>query len=485
MKRQTLRFLTLTIAVLSMLSGGVLASETVLLATGDAGRIADYTDVYCMDLAYDEDLVIEVTNIKAATLGDNQEYRYELYKREIVVNEDGIETVEDILMRYIDVDSVGLYLDFNFHPFFVYDMPITMVIKRFVSVDGDNWVESAGERVFTGAENEYFTQTETHCVNELPITGEYHYADGRTDTYTFHYGEEGVEDKLEYTFYEDTELGCIREYTIKCELVDVPIVEVEPLGEICLTDGQLVINYSIMRGNPTSCHITFDEVAHNAGYKDLDVELNETNTITLDLVSTQCSEYGINLQFFNNSSVEECQSDVYSQHFAITLGGYVHEKWTDVLFVDNNDKNCTPECDNDLKFNAYQWYKNGKLLEGETGQYYYEEGGLNGVYYVVLTDTLGNEYRTCEIERRLTIDEDGNIVPLRIAPVPVDAGQIVNIDTDRNGELRVVDMTGRTIATALKQTDNFNLNAPQKAGAYVITFKDEEGRLESVKLIVK
>ena len=97
------------------------------------------------------------------------------------------------------------------------------------------------------------------------------------------------------------------------------------------------------------------------------------------------------------SSSEDCKrSEPQTITFAINLDGFVHRKGNDVVFVDNSGKSQEEE----LTFTAYQWYKNGEAIEGETGQYYYEYLGLNGYYQVVMTGTDGQIYHSCIYEMR-------------------------------------------------------------------------------------
>ena len=71
-------------------------------------------------------------------------------------------------------------------------------------------------------------------------------------------------------------------------------------------------------------------------------------------------------------------------------------KGVDVLFVDNSGLHT----EEGLTFTAYQWYKDGRLLEGETEQFYYEYLGLDGYYQVEMTTADGTVYHSCLYEMR-------------------------------------------------------------------------------------
>ena len=185
----------------------------------------------------------------------------------------------------------------------------------------------------------------------------------------------------------------------------------------------------------------------------------------------------------DKNSQSGCESNPITQTFTLNLDGFVHEKWNDVLFVDNNDKNCEPDCDSDLRFASYQWYKNGKLLEGETGQVYHEDGGLNGTYFVIMTDTAGNEYRSCEIERHPVINQAN--ASMQISPVPAQPGETISILTSTDGNIFITDIMGRVINTKTVKGGQLQTSAPLTSGVYTVAFISDSGVPDSKKLIVK
>ena len=75
--------------------------------------------------------------------------------------------------------------------------------------------------------------------------------------------------------------------------------------------------------------------------------------------------------------------------------GLVYRKWDDFMFVDNGIGGGKGT------FVSYQWYKDGKKLEGATEQWYrttlpqYEGAMPSGKYYVRIIDNAGKEYITC------------------------------------------------------------------------------------------
>ena len=71
----------------------------------------------------------------------------------------------------------------------------------------------------------------------------------------------------------------------------------------------------------------------------------------------------------------------------------LYRKWNDFLFVSNKDKGYT----------AYQWYLNGNVIDGATGQYYRipNPSESTNIYHVEVTTPDGNVIESCHV----TFDE--------------------------------------------------------------------------------
>jgi len=77
-----------------------------------------------------------------------------------------------------------------------------------------------------------------------------------------------------------------------------------------------------------------------------------------------------------------------SQNITVNADGedVLVEKWHDVILVDNSSE----------RFSGYQWYRNGRIIDKATNQFYQEIGGLNGCYSVELRLASGGRTRSCE-----------------------------------------------------------------------------------------
>ncbi|MEG1556284.1 MAG: T9SS type A sorting domain-containing protein, partial [Bacteroidales bacterium] len=143
--------------------------------------------------------------------------------------------------------------------------------------------------------------------------------------------------------------------------------------------------------------------------------------------------------------IDECSYDItvrtlFSNQFATAQYGknIIEQRWDDVVVVNNNIDG--------YKFVSYQWYRNGEMIPGATGQYYQEVGGLSGFYSVRLIAqdlATGNmiEYMTCDFA-------SADTKAVKVYPVPAKTYQEITIELDLTEEelngalLDIFDMKG-------------------------------------------
>lgn len=70
------------------------------------------------------------------------------------------------------------------------------------------------------------------------------------------------------------------------------------------------------------------------------------------------------------------------------VGVEQYSKWTDVIFIPDPD---------DI-YVSYQWFHDGLILAGETGQYYYAPAGLSGTYHALMQTKTGTQVQSCPAE---------------------------------------------------------------------------------------
>ena len=180
-----------------------------------------------------------------------------------------------------------------------------------------------------------------------------------------------------------------------CQVI-CPVVEIQAVADICQADSALMIRFEVVEGEPDSYDLLFPADAVEAGFVcEVGAALPEDSVIVVALPDgAPTGTYYISLTFYTSEGV--CKGATHFFPFTLLTDGFVHQKWNDVLFVDNNPTNGAPATD--MRFTTYQWYKDCVAVNGATEQSYYEPGGLHGAYQVLMTGTDGVLYRSCVYE---------------------------------------------------------------------------------------
>ena len=177
------------------------------------------------------------------------------------------------------------------------------------------------------------------------------------------------------------------------------------------------------------------------------------------------------------------ESDVVVYHYYVKNDGgssepvevTIYKKWNDVLICDNSAN----------EFVAYQWYKNGMPIDGETNQYYSEAEGLNGSYYVMAQRTDG-EWGVSNIiicEKR----EGGG---LKVTPTIVKRNEKCVVSVDRSGSeeemvsLNVFNTMGQIVKKMALSSEHSVEMEFEHSGAYFIKAIGLKENVESEKVIV-
>lgn len=134
----------------------------------------------------------------------------------------------------------------------------------------------------------------------------------------------------------------------------------------------------------------------------------------------------------------------------------------------------------------YQWYKDGEAIKGATGQYLYQEGGLdNGVYNVYLSfnaDAQGNLFGGA-FSGKYTVTAPATI---SLCPNPAHANDEFRIINENGGEVTVSIYTldGRLVHRQTVSGTNAALHLSLSPGLYLVKMNDIQNEYNE-KLIVK
>ncbi len=159
----------------------------------------------------------------------------------------------------------------------------------------------------------------------------------------------------------------------------------------------------------------------------------------------------------------------------IADGSLMYSKWNGVLFIDNHENRIT----------AYQWYRDGVAMSGETQQRLYNPDGLQGIYYCAVTDVDGNVIYTCPKafdDVRRSADEvverqqQVTVTPTRArAAMPILIAITGNVPDAQLNSATVFDATGKRVAQYQLAGSETNIVAPGQQGMYIIRVNTNGG----------
>jgi len=214
-------------------------------------------------------------------------------------------------------------------------------------------------------------------------------------------------------------------------------------------------------------------------------------TITFNMPT--CVPWGPNVAVI---TIDNCD---YNVSIMNNNGGDVDQliylRWegnADVLVVSNNYSDpSNPYYNGGMEFLTYQWYKNGKLIEGATLQHY-QHYGEAGVYSVHITgykvDADGNrleyvEFVTCGFE----VKPSSSII---VYPVPAQVDQPVWIDltltpAEMDGAyLDIYDVKGAHIKHINVESSRVKVEGFTAQGAYFGKITTGTNEIKSVKFVI-
>jgi len=173
----------------------------------------------------------------------------------------------------------------------------------------------------------------------------------------------------------------------------------------------------------------------------------------------------------------------------------IYIRWegnADVLVVSNNYSDPTsPYYNGGMEFLTYQWYKNGKLIEGATMQYY-QHFGEPGIYHVHITgytvDANGNrleyvEFVTCGFEVKANSS-------ITVFPVPAQIDQPVWIKLNLTpaeldgAYLDIYDVKGAFVKHVDIESSDVKVEGFNTQGAYFGKITTGINEIKSVKFVI-
>lgn len=352
----------------------------------DPGSIAVTNEQVCYESGQALEVQVAINNRQAASGDTGAEFHYcwLLFKE--------VGGQEPVFVDTIRQDVAALNMTLKLSDYGL-SVPGTFSIQRAVKnmQCASAWKISANKATWKLGRSEKKSQNVTVCFGNLPYTYTYTYASGRTENIRF------TEDGQTKVINDLTAQGCPKEVTLQCRVTPAPEVEVKPVISVCESASALKIEYTVLSGLPDRYDLTYTASMHELGFEDvLDAALPDKVIEAPLPADVPYGKYQFTIMFYVASAGAECKGIQQTQNFTFDVDGYVNRKGNDIVFVDNSGKHTEAA----LTFDHYQWYRNNEPIEGETGQYYYEYNGLNGVYSVDMITADGTVYRSCQYEMR-------------------------------------------------------------------------------------
>ena len=148
------------------------------------------------------------------------------------------------------------------------------------------------------------------------------------------------------------------------------------------------------------------------------------------------------------------------------------QRYNDLIAVLTHDYN------GGYDFSAFQWYKDGVLLPGETHSYLNQSLSFESEYSVLLTNTEGLQLMSCPI-----IAEDKS--ELSVYPTILKQGELVNCHLTNNNALYIHDATGKVIQELQLEEGTTAVALPAVSGVYLLRFVSNDHIERTFKVIVQ
>ncbi len=169
-------------------------------------------------------------------------------------------------------------------------------------------------------------------------------------------------------------------------------IELPQEPEVCPGVHSFNISYNILSGNPEGYEIVYDERARQSGFINTTGILEESREIEIILPTSISGDiYHGTLKVYESQCGESHELPV-SITVRYPAEQVLVQRWDEVLGVKNHEYN------GGIHFTAFQWYKNGEVLEGEEHSNLYVPDKFNGedCYSVLLTREDGLQIHSCD-----------------------------------------------------------------------------------------
>lgn len=267
---------------------------------------------------------------------------------------------------------------------------------------------------------------------------------------------------------------CDSVVTLSLCVIDKLELQVNELPTLCADDEQLIIDYSVLKSSYDSLAVRFfSSKPQKAFYNQMIYDTAQTTIVYPYGETILPNHYRVQLEFYQHAS---CGNQIFDLEFDVQYSSsIIEQKWNDVLALLNSKYN------GGYTFTAYQWYKNGRPIDGATKSYLYQDLDINSQYSVEVTRNDGVVMRTCPFQP--TVHSDAYQFPTL-----AQAAQKVRVRQSGDGNdivtINIYNMMGQIYSTTSITQDGGMVTIPSTYGNYIVEIVYQNNEQRSQHLIV-
>ena len=267
---------------------------------------------------------------------------------------------------------------------------------------------------------------------------------------------------------------CDSVVTLSLWVVEKMELLVDELPTLCADDEQLIIDYSVLKSSYDSLAVRFfSSKPQKAFYNQMIYDTAQTTIVYPYDETILPNHYRVQLEFYQHAS---CGNQIFDLEFDVQYrSSIIEQKWNDVLALLNSKYN------GGYTFTAYQWYKNGRPIEGATKSYLYQDLDINSQYSVEITRTDGVVMRTCPFQP--TEHTDVYQFPTLAQPA-----QKIRVRKSADGmdvtSISIYNMMGQLYSTTSIVQGEGVVAVPNITGNYIVELTYQNNEKRSQHLIV-
>lgn len=263
--------------------------------------------------------------------------------------------------------------------------------------------------------------------------------------------------------------GCDSIVTLDLTVLETLDLYVDTVVNSCKDENYISIPYVLYSGGLEDFKLYFEDIKLECeGYS------VEDNALLVEMPDTLLPDkYNVTIHFGERSCGKEYESITLNLLYPHDV---IVQRWGDVLAVTNEDYN------GGYEFIAFQWYKNGQLIEGATSSILYEPNGLDlsAEYSVLLTRSDDNvTLMTCSAE----LIDFGNDMDNRVVVLSLNEDEI-DVDVPQNAKVRIWSTVGLLINDVFIEEGLNSIDVSGLKGLYILEFIFENNQREIQQVVI-